>query len=241
MYAGAWTESIDYGKRAIEYGMAVDDRRLKVVGWWRAGWTHIHRGDAESGIRCCEEALALSPSPFDAANAKATQGYGLLKSGAIERGVAQLEEWVAWFERSKLQLSHASFAVCLGEGYLRQGRRAEARDLFTRVLATSREAGYRHFEGISQRLLGESLIAEDPAAAAENLDAALRVLEQVGARNEIAKTMAARAELQRVLGDIEAARQTFEHALKLFESLGTLDGPVRVRAALSGLHAEAAD
>jgi class 3 adenylate cyclase/tetratricopeptide (TPR) repeat protein len=241
MYAGAWSASLDYCKRAIEYGMAVNDRRLKVVGWWRAGWTHIHRGDAESGVRCCEEALALSPSPFDATNAKATQGYGLVKSGAIERGIAQLEECVAWFEQSQLPLSHSSFAVCLGEGYLRQGRRAEARQIFTRVLATSREAGYRHFEGISQRLLGESLIAEDPAGAAENLDAALRILEQVGARNEIAKTVAARAELQRVLGDVDAARQTFERALELFESLGTLDGPVRVRAALAGLQADAAD
>ena len=241
MYAGAWSESLDYCKRAIEYGMAVNDRRLKVVGWWRAGWTHIHRGDAESGVRCCEEALALAPSPFDATNAKATQGYGLIKSGAIERGIAQLEECVAWLDQSRLPLSHASFAVCLGEGYLRQGRRAEAREIFSRVLATSREAGYRHFEGISQRLLGESLIPEDPAGAAGNLEAALRILGQVGARNEIAKTMAAQAELQQVAGDIDAARQTFERALELFESLGTLDGPVRVRAALANLQAAPAD
>jgi tetratricopeptide (TPR) repeat protein len=235
MYLGAWKESLEYCRRAIEYGNAVDDRRLKVVGWWRAGWTHIHRGDAESGLRCCDEALALSPSPFDAAMAKATQGYGLIKSGAVERGVAQLEEAVAWFERSHLPLTHASFAVCLGEGYLRQRKLSEATKIFTQVLASSRESGYRHFEGIAQRLLGEALLPEDPAAAAENLDAALRLLEAVGARNEVAKALAAQAELQRAAGNIGTARQTFQRALDLFESLETLDAPLRVRTALASL------
>ena len=35
---------------------------------------HVQRGDVEAGLRCYEEALALSPIPFDAAMVKAGAG-----------------------------------------------------------------------------------------------------------------------------------------------------------------------
>src|SRR5207253_7259559 len=63
---GEWSQSLEYCKKALEHGQAVDDLRLKVVGWWRSGSTYIHQGDPVSGLRCCDEALALSPIPFDA-------------------------------------------------------------------------------------------------------------------------------------------------------------------------------
>jgi len=76
---GEWEPSLEYCRRALEYGQTVNDLRLKVVGWWRTGSTHVQRGDPEAGLRCCEEALALSPIPFDAAMVKAVKGYGLIK------------------------------------------------------------------------------------------------------------------------------------------------------------------
>ena len=53
-------------RRVVEYGREVDDLRLKVVGLWRSGSTHIQRGAVAEGLQCCEEALALSPIAFDA-------------------------------------------------------------------------------------------------------------------------------------------------------------------------------
>ena len=52
-------------------------------------------GDADAGRRWCEEALALSPIPFDAANIKAVKGYGLMKAGQTEAGIAELSEALA--------------------------------------------------------------------------------------------------------------------------------------------------
>src|SRR4029453_19634794 len=64
---GEWHRSLAYCQRALQHGLAVDDLRLKVVGWWRTGATHVQRGDPVRGLQCCEEALALAPIPFDAA------------------------------------------------------------------------------------------------------------------------------------------------------------------------------
>jgi tetratricopeptide (TPR) repeat protein len=235
MYLGEWERSLEYCQRALEYGRAVNDRRIKVVSWWRMGRTHIERGDDEAGVRCCQEALALSPSPVDAAMARAAQGYGMVRLGQVETGIAQLAEAVAWFDRSGLTASHCSFGVLLADSYLVQGEPARACPVLEHILTTSRELGYRHLEGVAHRLLGQALAGEDPDAAARHLETALGILEDVAARNEFAKALVAQGELERGHGDYAAARQLLERALALFGELGTLDWPPRVRGALAAL------
>src|SRR5262249_45668615 len=89
---GDWARSLACCQRALQYGQEVNDLRLKVVGWWRTGSTHIQKGDPATGLTCCEEALALSPIPFDAAQVRAAHGYGLIKAGDPAAGTAELAE-----------------------------------------------------------------------------------------------------------------------------------------------------
>src|SRR5262249_29413505 len=121
MALGDWKRSLDYGRRALEHGQAVNDLRLKVVALWRLAQTHILQGDVTAGLRRCEEALALSPTPFDAAVTRAVKGYGLVRSGQTEAGVAELEEALAWLDRLHLGHFRLLFAPYLAEGYLRRG------------------------------------------------------------------------------------------------------------------------
>ena len=57
-------------------------------------------------------------------------------------------------------------------------------------------------------------------------------LDYVDARNDLAKTLVARATLHRTMGEPAAARRLLEEALAIFEALGTVDETVRVRAML---------
>jgi tetratricopeptide (TPR) repeat protein len=230
---GEWQRELEYCARALEHGRAADDLRLKVVGWWRTGSTHVQRRDPALGLQCCEEALALSPIPFDAAAVKAVRGRGFVMVGQVAAGMAELAAAVAWFEQSRLHYTRAVFALWRGEVYLRQGEWRQARVLFAEVLASSQEAGYRHLAGVAERGLGEALAVEDPAAAARHLEGALQVLEEVGARHEMAKALVAQAILHRTLGDVVATRRLLERALALFAALGTLDEPHRARAILA--------
>ncbi len=100
------------------------------------------------------------------------------------------------------------------------------------MLATSREIGYRYLAGVAVRLLGESLVATEPEAARRHLDAARQMLEDVDARNDLAKALAARGTLHQTMGEYSAARQLLEEALAIFEALGTVDEMVRVRGML---------
>ena len=235
IYMGEWQRSLDSCRRALEHGEAVEDRRIKVVSWWRMGWTNIQQGDPETGVRCCQKALELAPSPVDAAMAKAAQGYGLVRLGQLQAGIAQLSEAVAWFDKSNLRLTRSAFGVWLGDSYLLQGEPARARTVLEEVLATSGELGYRHLEGMAHRLLAHSMAKEAPAVAERHLGTAIRILEEVGARNEHAKALVAQAEWRRAEGDSAAARGLLERASAVFAALGTLDEPRRVQALLAGL------
>ena len=236
IFLGEWERSLEYCRRALEHAHAVGDVRMKIVALWRTGWTHIQRGDTESGLRWCDEALALSPGPFDAAMTRAAKGHGLVKAGDLSAGTALLAESVEWFHRSRLRLTRSVFAIWLGDAYLRQGKLVEARSTLEDVLTTSREVGYRHLEGTAQRLLGEILLLDNPAGADEHLQGALGILREVGAVNEVAKTLVARGRLMRAGGDTAEAGQLLEQALSLFDRLGTVDGALRVRAYLDALH-----
>jgi tetratricopeptide (TPR) repeat protein len=232
---GEWSRSLEYCHRALEHGQKVNDLRLKVAGWWRTGSTHVQRGDVEAGLRCCEEGLRLSPIPFDAANIKAVKGYGLLKTGHIEEGIALLSEALAWLDQSHLGYFRAFYALWLAEGCLRIGRRSRARDIVEEVHAATRGQASLRVEGIVERLLGETLVPDDPSGAAAHLDAATRIFEGIGARNELAKIEVARAELRRAAGDVDGARQLLERARACFEAIGTIDEPARVGEILAAL------
>jgi tetratricopeptide (TPR) repeat protein len=232
--SGLWARSLGYCGRALDHGRAVDDLRLKVVGWWRTGSTHIQQGVPEAGLRCLDEADALGPARFDAVMVRAMRGYALVKGGELEAGIAVLEEVVAWLAQSGLRYTRALMACLLAEGYLRRTRRDRACELAEDVVGTSREVGYRHLEGVAERLLGEALLPEGPGAG-EHLMRARAIAEEVGAGNEVAKVLVAEATAAVVAADRERARALLGDALGRFECLGTVDEVARVRAALLAL------
>jgi class 3 adenylate cyclase/tetratricopeptide (TPR) repeat protein len=234
-YLGDWAASRNYCRRGIEHGVALQDLRLKVVGWTRLGLAHIQQGDVERGLECCDEALALAPLPRDAAWARVIIGYGKLKAGRLDEGIAELSEGLAWFESSHMRWTHTIGAVWLAEGYLRRGDRAGARPLIERVLATSRATGYLHYEGRACWLMGEYLAADAPAAAEDHVETAMQIFERVGARNDLAKAMVTRAALRQRAGDVATARQLLGEASAIFQTLDSRGEFARIAAARAAL------
>ena len=232
---GDWDAGIKYCRRHLEYGATLQDLRLKVIGLWRLGATYIHQGDPKRGLQYCEEALALGPLPYDAAMVKAVRGYGQIKAGLVDAGIEDLSEASAWFENFRLQYTYLRYALWLAEAHLRRADRAAARPLLDKALTASRSMGYAQIEGLAWWLIGECLAAEAPAAAEPNVEAAMGILERIGARNDLARAMITRAALRQRAGDVATARALLDRAQAIFHELGTLDEPTRVEAGLADL------
>jgi len=232
---GEWDASVNYCSRGLEHGIALNDLRLKAVGWSRMGSAHIQRGDLDRGLQCCNEALALAPIPRDAALGKAVRGYEEIKAGRVDAGITELNEALAWFESSHMRYTYVRYALWLVEGYLCRGDRASARPLTDDGLNTCRRTGYVHLEGLWCWLMGDCLAAEAPGAAEDYVETAMGILERVGARNDLARAMVTRAALRQRTGDVATARQLLDQAYAIFQTLGTRDEPARVGAALAAL------
>jgi tetratricopeptide (TPR) repeat protein len=195
----------------------------------------VQQGDLERGFECCNEALALAPIPYDIAMARAVRCYGEIKAGRVDAGMAELREAAEWFENAHLRHTHLRLDLWLAEGDLFRRDRANARPLIEGVLRASREIGYLYFEGLACWLMGECLAAETPTAAAEWVEIAMRILERIDARNDLAKAMVTRASLLQRDGDVATARQLLERADAIFRALGTRDEPAKVKEALGAL------
>jgi class 3 adenylate cyclase/tetratricopeptide (TPR) repeat protein len=236
---GEWEASLAYCRRALEYGTLLNDLRLKIAGLWRTGCAAVQQGDTDRALRYCKDALALAPIPFDAAAARMVRGYGLIKAGRMEVGIAELREVIAWFESSRLSHLRLLATLWLAEGSIARGDCASARPLIEDVLCVTQSQGYVHFEGIAHRLIGECLASENPVQADEHVEAALRILDRTGARNDFAKALVTKAKLRHAEGNDRASRQLLDQAYVIFRDLGTRDETVRARAALDELQHDA--
>lgn len=234
-YLGEWDASIAYCRRGLGHGIALDDVRLKSAGWYRMGTAYIHKGDVERGLECCNEALALDPIPRDAAWARVVRGYGKIKGGWLEEGITELSEALAWFDGSHMRYAHTVGLTWLAEGHLRRGAHSLARPVIEQLLATTRQSGYLHYEGRACWLLADCLAAEAPNAAEKYSETAIRIFEQIGARNDLGRAMLSRAMLRRDAGDASTARDLLQRAIEIFEVLGTRDELLRARQVLLAL------
>ena len=229
-YLGEWERSLGYCRRGLEHGIALQDLRLKVVGWTRMGLAYVQQGNPERGMQCCEEALALKPLPRDAAWARVVRGYGKIKAGQLDDGVAELDGALAWFEGAHMRWTDVIGAVWLAEGHLRRGDRARALPLIEHVLEISRANGYLQYEGRACWLIGEHLAQEAPDSAEEYLTNAIDIFERVGARNDLARAIFSRAILRRAREDFATFRKLLDQAGAIFQALGTRDEIARVQA-----------
>ena len=167
--------------------------------------------------------------------AKVFRGYGQIRAGRFDAGIADLTEAIAWFDQSRLHHVRVAPALRLAEGYLLRGDLGAARMLIDDVLTTSRAKGYRYVEGLAHRLLAECYTQESPEIAAEHVDAAQQIFISTGARNDLAKVLVTRAGLCQRSGNFGEARELLEEAAAIFGRLGTIDEPTRVRSALAAL------
>ena len=134
-----------------------------------------------------------------------------------------------------MRFTHIIGTVWLAEGHLLRGDRASPRPLIDYVLATSRATGYRQFEGRACWLMAECLATEAPLSAEQHVEAAMRIFEEIGARNDLARAMVTRAGLRQSAGDAAAARHLLDEAFRIFETLGTTDEQARVGQTLAAL------
>ena len=107
--------------------------------------------------------------------------------------------------------------------------------IYDGFVTTCRNKGYLQLEGRPCWLMGECLATEAPAAADDYVETAMRLSEDVGARNDLARAMVTAAALHQAVGGTAIARQLLDEASMMFRELGTRGEPARIETALAAL------
>ena len=114
-----------------------------------------------------------------------------------------------------------------------------ARDAATSKLCEGLElaerTGMRFLIGYAHRLLGETTLEANPEQAINHFTKGIAVFQEIKAENELAMACAGYGRLHKKEGKIQEARQYLSRALEVFERLGTLIEPDKVRRELDEL------
>ena len=174
-------------------------------------------------------AVLLVPLDFIFRTVEAKRGIELLAAAL---------ETVRPFGHMPTQIPTTCF---LGAGYWLAGEEDKARQTLEALLKIAGPCGARYYIGWAQRVLGEIALKANTAQALEHFEKSIAVLQEIKAENELALAYAGYGRLQKQQGQFAQARDLLRRALEIFERLGTLIEPGKIRKELAELPEEVND
>ncbi|MBI2204109.1 MAG: AAA family ATPase [Candidatus Rokubacteria bacterium] len=160
-------------------------------------------------------------------------GRARAMAGDPKTGRSLLEQSLSLSAEIGTRFGLATQKVELAACIIALGAPAGAIDLCRDGLGLARASGEQWAEALAQRTLAEALAASsgDATEAMTAMREAVRLLESIGARPELARTYAADARLRRRLGDTADAEARFGQAATMFRELGMSSDLERLEAA----------
>lgn len=134
-----------------------------------ATFLHRERGNAHLTLQLAEQAKAIARDrgfPQLLSRATALHGWAMAQAGAVDEGIAQMEEGIAAIRRMGSSFQTYLLA-CLVDGCRKAGRVTEALDIVTEALARVEATGERFYEAELLRMRGELLLDAGGDAEAE--------------------------------------------------------------------------
>jgi class 3 adenylate cyclase/tetratricopeptide (TPR) repeat protein len=195
---------------ALLYRGIIADAR----GTWR---------DAIADFAAARTVAERAGDRFRAYLAQFCEGRAHTMAGDPARGRALLEESLARAEQIGTKFFLAGLKTALAQCLVALGELPPVPGLCREAIQVAQETGDRFFGALAHRALAEALGAlpsPDLAAAERELREAIRILEEIGARPERARTALTEARLLARLGRTAEAAAERERAVLMFETMG---------------------
>jgi tetratricopeptide (TPR) repeat protein len=227
---------VEEAQKALSVAEEFSDNSLISFVAWNLSIAYTWKGDLARAIEYGELAVQKAPTPADKAWAQRSLGWALCRSGETTRGIELLTGVLPIFRAGGFMACEIPIACYLGEGHWLAGEDEKARQMLEEGLEMAERCGVRYYAGFAQRLLGESVLETNPTQAVPHFEKSIAIFREIKAENQLAMAYAGYGLLHKKQGEIERAREYLKKALEIFERLGTLIEPDKVRKELAGLH-----
>ena len=185
-----------------------------------------------------ELAFQKAVTPADKGWAQRGLALAWCRAGEPNKGIELLSTTLTTFRAGHFTPSVIPTTCTLGEGYWLAGEDDKARQMLEEALEIADRCGARYYVGFTHRLLGEIVLKTNPGQAAAYFEKSIAIFREIKAENEFALAYAGYGRLHKQQGKVGQAREYLTKALEIFERLGTLLEPDKVREELADLPKE---
>jgi class 3 adenylate cyclase/tetratricopeptide (TPR) repeat protein len=234
-YLGRWDEAVEECKKALSVAEKFSDNSL--ISWSASNLSiaYAWKGDLARAVECGELAVQKAPTPVDKTLAQRSLGWAWCRSGKTTRGIELLTMVLPIFRAGRYIATEIPLTCFLGEGYWLAGEDDKARQALEKGLEMAERYGVRYELGFAHRLLGEIALKTNPTQATTHFEKSIAISREIKAENELALAFVGYGRLYKQQNQITQAREYLMKALEIFERLGTLLEPEKVREILAEL------
>jgi tetratricopeptide (TPR) repeat protein len=232
---GRWEEAVREGQKALRVGEEYADSSVISYAGWVLSIAYSSKNDLEQALEHAELAVQKALTPAEKAWVQAGLAWVWCRTGEPHRGMETLAQIVLMQHAVGFVFTEVLFALWLGEGYWRAEEYAKATQTLRELLDVAERCGMQFLVGSAHRLLGEVALHTAPAQAAPHFEQSITTLRAIRAENELALAYAGYGRWHAQQGGSAQAREYLTNALEIFERLGTLSEPDKVRQALAAL------
>jgi tetratricopeptide (TPR) repeat protein len=182
-----------------------------------------------------------APTLGDKVWAQTFLGWTWCRAGRVREAVDLLASILPLYEATQFVGGQVFGSAFLGEAYWRAGQLNDAeRTLQSGLKLATRGGDQKFYVGWIRRLLAEIAMEKNPGQvtepfAARQFEECISIFRDIKAENELAMAYAGYGRLHRRKGRRDQARECFGQALDIFDRLGTLTEPDKIRVELSEL------
>ncbi len=235
---GRWDEAVEEAQKALRVAKDFSDNSLISFVAWNLSIAYTWKGDLARAVEYGELAVEKAPTPADKAWAQRSLGWAWCRAGEPNKGIELLTAVLSIIRAGRFITVEIPITWFIGEGYWLAGEDDKARQTLEECLEMAERYGVKYEIGLTHRLLGEIALKNNPTQAAPHFKKSIAIFGEIKAENELALAYTGYGRLHKKQNKIARAREYLTKALEIFERLGTLSEPDKVKAELAGLPEE---
>jgi len=235
IYLGRWSQAVEEAEEALKVAEESSDKSLVVYAAWTLSMAYIWKGELGRAAEYGEKARQHVVTPADRAWTQRGLGWALCRAGEVNRGIELLVDALAIVGTSCHMPTEIPTTCILGAAYWLAGVEDKARQTLEKAVEIADRCGARYYLGWARRLLGEIALRDNPDQSASLFEKSIEVLQEIRAENELALAYVGYSRFHKHNGRVDRAREYLILALEIFERLGTLIEPDKVRKILAEL------
>lgn len=232
---GQWNESLKEANNGLKIAKKFSDNSLLAVAALHLSRTFIMKGDIDKAIEYGEMAVQKAPTPGDQTWAQSVLAWAWSLSGELNKAIDFWDGIVPLMKAVRYLPGTVQTMVLLAQSLLLAGNLDKAKKTIEECIELAESCGMKLYLGRSHCLLAEIILKINPKQAVSHLKKSVAILQEIKAAPFLARAYAVYGRYYNNQGQIRHAKEYLTKALSIFEQLGDLTKPEKIRKEIADL------